>query len=115
MESAVEFAELKGEPLAEHDGYYRANNGNWIVTSLDADGERDGPVCEVSFRGTAKRGEAYKAPDPLGMARARLITTAPALYRALRDMVALAEPHFTDAPQTYALNAALNALAKAKG
>lgn len=83
MGSAEEFADLTGRPLAEHEGYYRANNGNWIVVCRDPDGESGGPVCEVTFRGTAKRGQAYGAPDPVGMARARLIAAAPDLYKAL--------------------------------
>lgn len=41
--------------------------------------------------------------------------TAPDLYAALQNMVALAAPHFTDAPQTLAMDIARAALAKARG
>lgn len=87
MESAEEFAKLKGETLAEHEGYYRDNNGDWIVTFADPDDEIGGRVAAVTFKGKAKRGETYRAPDPIGMARARLIAAAPELYSALTDCV----------------------------
>jgi hypothetical protein len=90
MDSAVEFAALKGETLAEHEGYYRANSGAWIVTAVQTDEEGfqvGGPICEVSFKGEAKRGEAYKAPDPEGQANARLIAAAPELYAFVAKFV----------------------------
>jgi hypothetical protein len=88
MDSAEEFARLKGETLAEHEGFFRANSGAWIVTAsqTDEDGYQvGGPICEVTFKGTAKRGEAYRAPDPEGQANAALIAAAPELYEALDD------------------------------
>ena len=83
MESAVEFAALKGETLAEHEGYYRDNNGDWIITKRDADEEFGGRIATATFKGKAKRGETYKAPDPIGQANARLIASAPKLYAEL--------------------------------
>lgn len=84
MDSAVEFAALKGEALEEHEGYFRDNNGDWIVTWKDPDPEGyGGRIAAVSFKGSAKRGQAYGAPDPEGMANARLIATAPELLSEL--------------------------------
>jgi hypothetical protein len=86
MDSAEEFARLKGETLEPHEGYYRTNSGAWIVTAseTDEDGYQvGGPIAEVMFKGKAKRGEAYKAPDPEGQANARLIAESPELYRYL--------------------------------
>lgn len=89
-ESALELARLKGETLAEHEGYYRTNDGGWIVTyrSKDEDGyDVGGQICVVSFKGSAKRGQTYNAPDPEGMATARLIAAAPELLEALETLV----------------------------
>src|SRR5687768_12240135 len=68
MESAEEFAALKGETLEEHEGYYRDNNGDWIVTFRDPEDDMGGRIAAVSFKGKAKRGETWRAPDPIGMA-----------------------------------------------
>jgi hypothetical protein len=83
LDSAEEFARLQGKELLPHEGYYRTNSGAWIVTCTQTDEEGfqvGSPVCEVTFKGSAKRGEAYKAPDPEGQANARLIAAAPSLY-----------------------------------
>jgi hypothetical protein len=53
---------LTGKPLEPHEGYMRDNDGSWKVSSPD------GPVLSVAFRGKAKRGEAWNAPDPEGQA-----------------------------------------------
>lgn len=59
-------ARILKEPLAEHEGFHRDNNGDWVI--LREDGERFGTV---SFRGKAKRGQTWNAPDPEGQAAAR--------------------------------------------
>ena len=73
----VENCKLLGKPLAEHESYYRDNNGDWIVTF---DGGR---IAAATFRGTAKRGQGYNTPDTEGAANARLISAAPDLLEAL--------------------------------
>ena len=64
----VERARLLGQELQPHEGYFRDNDGSWII--LDATGER---VCTVAFKGKAKRSEAWKAPDTEGQAIAEFI------------------------------------------
>jgi len=96
MEGVDEFAKLKGETLADHEGYYRTNDGGWIVSfkgkiSANDDVDDGGQICVVAFKGTAKRGQAWNAPDPVGMAFARLIAAAPYLYEALREAKGLAD------------------------
>ena len=61
---------LKRE-YAEHDGYTRENNGDWIIRDADGYG-----VIVVRFQGEAKRGKGYSAPDPEGMTIARMIVSA---------------------------------------
>jgi hypothetical protein len=88
LDSAEEFARLQGKELLPHEGYYRTNSGAWIVTCTQTDEEGfqvGSPVCEVTFKGSAKRGEAYKAPDPEGQANARLIAKAPEMFSLLKD------------------------------
>jgi len=81
MGSVVKIAALTGERLEEHEGYARDNNGDWIVTFRNEDDS--GRIAAVSFKGTAKRGQAYGAPDPEGMANAHLIAAAPDMFEAL--------------------------------
>jgi hypothetical protein len=66
-----EHARLTGKVLAPHEGYIRENNGDWIIS--DADGER---IASVAFKGKARRGETWNAPDPVGQATAELIVKA---------------------------------------
>ncbi len=96
LASAIEYAELTGKTLEDHDGYFRTNGGDWIVSRVDDDGETGGQICEVAFRGKAKRGEAYKAPDPEGMANAHLIAAAPELYEALAALLEADKPFTPD-------------------
>ena len=56
----------------------RDNDGAWII--VGSDGNR---VAVASFKGTAKRGNAWNAPDPEGQANAQLIAAAPEMYEAL--------------------------------
>jgi hypothetical protein len=65
---AEKLAKLVGVPLAPHDGYLRENNGDWIICTEDGVG-----IIRVAFQGTAKRGEGYKSPDPVGQAMANRI------------------------------------------
>ena len=60
-ESALELARLTGKTLEIHEGYFRANDGAWIVTYAAAEGDDfgGGTICEVSFKGNAKRGEKH--------------------------------------------------------
>lgn len=79
--AAIELAKLRGETLGEDDGYYRNNDGSWIVTFKNLEGDVDddmlsGQLCTTPFRGTAKRGQAYTAPDPEGRSRARRIAAS---------------------------------------
>lgn len=61
---------LKKE-LLEHDGYFRHNDGSWVINSAEGY-----PIASVNFKGTAKRGQAWHAPDPEGQANARHIVLA---------------------------------------
>lgn len=119
MDSAVEFAALKGETLEPHEGYYRTNSGAWIVTAseTDEDGYQvGGPIAEVTFKGNAKRGEAYKAPDPEGQANAHLIAAAPELYEALEQLLAITDDPDNDADECESVFPfARRVLAKARG
>jgi hypothetical protein len=63
-------------PYAEHQGYARDNNGDWIICDADGYG-----VIVVRFQGEAKRGKGYAAPDPEGMLLARLIVKAVNEYK----------------------------------
>ena len=69
---------------AEHDGYVRSNDGTWYI--LDSEGNQ---VAMATFKGEAKRGKGYAAPDPEGMQNARLIAAAPDLLTALEEIMAL--------------------------
>ena len=93
--SALELARLQGKTLDPHEGYFRENDGSWIITYGDPDDmESDcGQVCRVTFQGKAKRGEAWQAPDPVGQATARLIAAAPELLSALTALVYSFETH----------------------
>lgn len=62
MEDAEKLAVLQHRDLAEHEGYFRENNGDWIVGYKNEHGQ--GRIAGVSFKGTAKRGQGYMAPDP---------------------------------------------------
>jgi hypothetical protein len=75
---------LKKE-LPDHEGYFRENDGTWSIT--DSTGLR---VATASFKGKAKRGEAWRTADPEGMANARLISAVTDLAELLmesRDIV----------------------------
>ena len=74
----VEHALVTGKALADHEGYFRDNSGDWIISSAQ------GRIADATFKGTAKRGHGYETPDPEGMANARLIAAAPELAEALK-------------------------------
>lgn len=93
----VDRAELSGRPLGEGEGYPRTNAGDWII--LDAEGIG---CASVNFRGKAKRGQTWNAPDAEGMALAAYLTEAANAYprlmaeraelvAALREVLPLAE------------------------
>ena len=82
QEIYLERARLLGKPLAEHEGYYRENDGSWII----ADSEGVGRIT-VRFQGKAKRGQAWNAPDPEGQALARKITDFLNAHDALAEQV----------------------------
>jgi hypothetical protein len=71
MEDYDALHKLKGTTPQEHEGYFRENNGSWTVTD-----EYGSPVARICFRGKAKRGEAWNAPDPEGQANAGFIVKA---------------------------------------
>lgn len=79
MDSYEQMAALQGKPLAEHEGFFRTNGGDWSV------GTDEGPVAQAIFKGKAKRGQAWCAPDPEGQANARLIAAAPDMAEMLKS------------------------------
>jgi len=81
MEGAVEYAKLKGEHIPDHNKYMRENNGDWIIVKADGSGR----IGTATFRGKAKRGQAWQAPDPEGLANARLIAKCPEMLEALKE------------------------------
>lgn len=120
MESAEEFVKLKGETLAEHEGYYRDNNGDWIVGFSNEGADEDdmdigGRIAAVSFKGSAKRGQTWNAPDPEGQANARLIAAAPDLLAALKAITSPTGFRDLDVGGNGTHGAALAAIAKAEG
>lgn len=66
-----EMAHLQHRELEAHEGFFRENDGSWII--VDSEGER---FCSVHFHGKANRGAAWNAPDPEGQAICRLIVEA---------------------------------------
>lgn len=64
----------------------RENNGAHIVLSGQDEDTRQ--VAVVTFRGNAKRGQTYSAPDPEGLANAKLIAAAPVLLEVLTEIQA---------------------------
>jgi hypothetical protein len=99
---------LRGTKPEEHEGYFRANDGSWGVSC------GNGRVCLVDFQGKAKRGQGYAAPDPEGMANARLIAAAPEMYEALKRCVVELEFH-ADGHSLAEIEIANAAIAKAEG
>jgi hypothetical protein len=79
MATALELARLQGKELETHDGYFRENDGSWIVT------HESGQIARITFHGSAKRGQGYMAPDPEGQANAHLIAAAPTMYEVLEE------------------------------
>ena len=74
--------------MAERNQPSRDNNGSWIIVGGDPGTESYTRVAATAFKGTAKRGQAYCAPDPVGFANAELIVAAVNAY----DPEALARP-----------------------
>lgn len=70
--------------IPEHERYSRDNEGGWrILTKPDNKKGDFKPVGVATFQGKAKRGEAYRAIDPEGMANARLLAAAPEMAESL--------------------------------
>lgn len=82
MQGFDDLHKLKGTLPEPHEGYFRHNDGSFVVTT-----EYGGPVAAVTFKGKAKRGQAWNAPDAEGMANARLIAAAPDLLDALKALM----------------------------
>lgn len=75
-----EHAKITHKMLLPHEGFPRENNGDWVI--LEANGERFGTV---TFKGHAKRGETWNAPDPEGQSRAQLLVHAVNSQQELLD------------------------------
>ena len=65
----------------------RLNNGDFAI-GADSD-EGYIPIAAVTFQGKAKRGEAYKTDDPVGLANACLAAAAPDMYEALERVLGI--------------------------
>lgn len=107
---------LKGTTPEPHEGYFRTNDGSWAVGWKGDDGD-GGRIALVDFKGKAKRGEAYCAPDPEGQANARLIASAPQLLEALKAIRLRIEQCWDATPDylRYAKVIADDAIALAEG
>jgi len=82
MEDLELMAKHRGDPAPESwRQYSRRNEGHWVIVTDDGDF-----LGLAAFQGLAKRGEAYRTPDPEGLANARLIAAAPALLAALEKL-----------------------------
>ena len=89
MEGFDALHKLRGTKPEEHEGYFRTNDGSWAISNPD------GRICLADFKGKAKRGEAWKAPDPEGMADARLTSRQAEGMEALKDFPMLLTPATT--------------------
>lgn len=76
-------AKLQGREPEPHEGYFRENSGDWII------GNGDVRVGTATFKGRAKRGEGYNAPDPEGMANAKLFAASWDMANSLKEVLAL--------------------------
>jgi hypothetical protein len=75
MPEYEERVRMLNRPLADHEGYFRDNDGSWIIQ--DSEGNR---IAAAIFKGKAKRGEAWNAPDPDGKSNVELIVRAVNAY-----------------------------------
>lgn len=66
----------------EGNKFNRDNDGSFRI--VRGEGDELEPVATAIFKGTAKRGQAWQAEDPKGLANARLIASAPELLEAAR-------------------------------
>lgn len=77
LEGYEERARILKQPILAHEGYFRENDGSWVIQ-----GSTGARVATVQFKGKAKRGERWNAPDPEGQANAELIVVAVNEYAA---------------------------------
>ena len=70
------------EILKEMGRPFRHNDGSFNIVAGEGDDRK--PVATATFQGKAKRGQAYSAPDPEGLANAQLIAAAPDLLAACK-------------------------------
>lgn len=69
----------EGGPMRDNDGSFKIGAGH----------EEDRtPVGTAAFRGSAKRGEGYRTPDPEGLANAHLMAASKEMYAALKQCLA---------------------------
>ena len=71
QEIYAQHAKMTGKQLEDHEGYFRENDGSWVIADADGNG-----IITIRFQGNAKRGQAWNAPDPEGQANAAFIVTA---------------------------------------
>jgi hypothetical protein len=105
----VEYAKATGQTLADHEGYFRDNDGGWFVNG----------IAKVFYKGEAKKG--YGKPDPEGQANARLISSAPELLECAKAVMDMLKkhgpsivPHLMDSDEN-AGQRLRDAIAKAEG
>lgn len=97
-----------GKPVDPYPS--RLNDGSFIVMGGEINSDDTYRVAQVDFCGKAKRGEAWKTDDFVGLARARLIAAAPDLLEALQYVMSAHGEQLTDA-----FAQAHKAIAKATG
>jgi hypothetical protein len=66
--------------MAERNQPSRDNDGSWIIVAGRAGTESYTRAAAAAFKGTAKRGQTYCAPDPEGFANADLLVAAVNAY-----------------------------------
>lgn len=96
-----EHAKLTGKALEAHEGYFRENDGSWVIADKDGNG-----IITVRFQGKAKRGQAWNAPDPEGQALARNIVKCVNAHDKLVEALRLAQPFVAAWASHYAIGAA---------
>lgn len=67
-------------------GYFRENSGAFVIMEGEPGSDDRNRVGTVDLTVKAKRGDAWRTDDPKALARAHLISAAPAMLLVLREL-----------------------------